>query len=193
MGQTLLGVGGQLAQGRTRAGEQIAGAALGTGNALAGYANQLGRDTSTVLGQGGGNLANLLSGAGAAQAGSQSQLATILANIATQQGSTIAGLPGIPGVQQTQGILGGIGQAAGGIGAAMTAFSDIRLKENIRRVGVSQGGHNLYLWDWNETGRRITGNQPGFGVLAQELQETLPEAVTRGECGFLRVDYSRVH
>lgn len=192
-GQSLFNTGQLLAGGRTRAGEQIAGAALGTGSGLAGLSTQLGMDTSDVLGAAGGNLANLLSGAGAAQAGSQSQLAALLANIATGQGSTIAGLPGIPGIQQDPGIIGGIGQAAAGGGALIAALSDIRLKENIRSAGVSQDGHNLYLWDWNETGLGIVGDQPGFGVIAQELQKTLPDAVTRGADGYLRVDYSRVH
>ena len=193
VGGTLLGVGGQLAQGRTRAGEQIAGAALGTGTALASMANQLGAGTASVLGAGGGNLANLLSGTGAAQSGSQSQLATLLANLATQQGSTVAGLPGIPGIQETKGIIGGIGQAAGGAGGLIAALSDIRLKENIRPAGVSDGGHNLYTWDWNDKGLAIAASQPGFGVLAQEVQETLPSAVIRGPDGYLRVDYSRIH
>ena len=30
------------------------------------------------------------------------------------------------------------------------------------------------------------------GVMAQEVRRMLPEAVTRGDDGFLRVDYSKV-
>ncbi len=102
------GTGQTLAGGRTRAGEQIAGQIGATTSALANLAAQQGGGLSDILGAGGGNLANLLSGAGQAQGTSQEQLAAILANIATGQGSQIAGLPGVPGVQQTTGQLGNI-------------------------------------------------------------------------------------
>jgi len=83
--------------------------------------NQQGAGISDLTGQASGNLSNLLSGAGQAQAGSQQQLAALLANLATQQGSTVAGLSGIPGVQQQGGILGSLGAAAEGIGTGYKA------------------------------------------------------------------------
>jgi hypothetical protein len=70
--------------------------------------------------------------------------------------------------------------------------SDIRLKENIQPIGKSDKGINLYTWDWNEEGKRIAGNQPTIGVLAQELREVMPEAVTEGSDGYLRVNYLKV-
>ena len=33
---------------------------------------------------------------------------------------------------------------------------------------------------------------PGFGVLAQEIQETHPDAVSEGEDGYLMVNYRKV-
>ena len=72
------------------------------------------------------------------------------------------------------------------------AASDIRLKENIQPIGKSDKGINLYTWDWNEEGKRIAGNQPTIGVLAQELREVMPEAVTEGPDGYLRVNYLKV-
>ncbi len=71
-------------------------------------------------------------------------------------------------------------------------MSDIRLKENIQPIGKSDKGINLYTWDWNEEGKRIAGNQPTIGVLAQELREVMPEAVTEGPDGYLRVNYLKV-
>jgi len=71
-------------------------------------------------------------------------------------------------------------------------MSDIRLKENIQPIGKSDNGINLYTWDWNEEGKRIAGNQPTIGVLAQELREVMPEAVTEGPDGYLRVNYLKV-
>jgi hypothetical protein len=68
--------------------------------------------------------------------------------------------------------------------------SDIRLKTNIKHLG-KENGHNVYSWDWNEAGKRITDpKQPTVGVMAQELQETHPHLVERGDDGYLRVDYS---
>lgn len=114
--------GQALSSGRTRAGEQIAGQIGGTTSALANLASQQGSGISDLLGTAGGNLANLLSGAGQAQGQSQTDLAALLANIATTQGSQIAGLPGVPGVQTSSGALGGLGQLAGGIGGLIGAF-----------------------------------------------------------------------
>lgn len=67
--------------------------------------------------------------------------------------------------------------------------SDIRLKESIKPLGT-EGGINVYSWDWNEDGKRVADPaQPTFGVMAQELQETHPHLVHLGPDGFLRVDY----
>lgn len=108
--------GQNLSQGRTRAGEQIAGAIGGTTSALANLQAQQGAGLSDILGAGGGNLANILSGAGQAQALSEQQLATLLANLSTGSASQIAGLPGIPGVQQTTGQVGNIANVISAIG-----------------------------------------------------------------------------
>jgi hypothetical protein len=121
-GQAALGTGQDLAQGRTQAGQAIAGGIQGTTSSLADLINQQGGGISDLTGQAGSNLANLLSGAGQAQGVSQQQLAALLASLSVGEGSTVAGLPGIPGTQQNQGILGGLGQLAGGIGAAATGF-----------------------------------------------------------------------
>lgn len=92
--------GSEIAQGRMRAGEQIAQAIGGTSSALS----------------------SLISSAGTQQSNSQSSLAAILANIATGQASTVAGLGGIPGTQQSGGVLGGLGDFAGGVGTLLGAI-----------------------------------------------------------------------
>ena len=71
-------------------------------------------------------------------------------------------------------------------------FSDVRLKENIQKVGVSPNGLNVYTWDWNEDGRRLAGNTPSVGVIAQEVAQVIPDAVSIGAEGYLRVDYSQI-
>jgi len=79
---------------------------------------------------------------------------------------------------------GALGKA-GGTALAAAMMSDRRLKSNIEHVGKTPGGHNWYEYDI--FGRRDSG------VMAQELLETLPDAVLLGDDGFYRVDYSKVN
>lgn len=76
--------------------------------------------------------------------------------------------------------------------AAAGSPSDRRLKENIRQVGMTDRGINLYRWDWNDEGRRVAGNQEGFGVIAQEVKRIMPEAISMADDGYLRVDYTKI-
>jgi hypothetical protein len=74
--------------------------------------------------------------------------------------------------------------------AATAASSDRRLKTNIKPEGEAKG-IKFYSWDWNEEGKRVRNpDQPGFGVMADELQETHPHLVIRGDDGYLRVNYA---
>jgi hypothetical protein len=67
--------------------------------------------------------------------------------------------------------------------------SDPRLKTNIKPRG-EVGGVNFYNWEWSDEGKRVADPaQPTFGVMADELQETHPHLVNRGEDGYLRVNY----
>ena len=75
-----------------------------------------------------------------------------------------------------------------GLGAAakIWAPSDIRLKENIERVGETAHGLGLYEFNYiGETGRYR-------GVMAQEVAEVMPDAVSTREDGMMMVDYSRL-
>jgi hypothetical protein len=63
----------------------------------------------------------------------------------------------------------------------MWAKSDIRLKSNIKRVGTHKTGVGIYSY--------IKGGLPEIGVLAQELQGVMPDAVRTGSNGFLEVNY----
>jgi hypothetical protein len=76
-----------------------------------------------------------------------------------------------------------------GISAAMMAammFSDERLKEGIVKVGQLPNGINLYKY--NFIGHPLTE----LGVLAQEVQKIMPEAVKEHENGYLMVNYNMV-
>lgn len=93
------------------------------------------------------------------------------------------------------GLFGAIGNIAGSIGGAyVTAtLSDRRLKTNIKQYNTLDDGTKLYKWDWTEEAiRKGADKTPSYGVLAQEIQQTHPEAVHRDRDGYLRVDYSKV-
>ena len=91
------------------------------------------------------------------------------------------------------GMFGAIGQMAGQIGAAMVTASDRRLKTNIKQYNTLDDGTKLYTWDWTEEAiRKGLDKTPSYGVLAQEIQQTHPEAVLRDRDGYLRVDYNKV-
>lgn len=77
------------------------------------------------------------------------------------------------------------------LGAAALMGSDVRLKENIQKV-ATVNGINLYSWDWNEDGKSNFPGQKPFGVLAQEIAETKPEAVVENADGWLMVDYAKL-
>jgi hypothetical protein len=78
------------------------------------------------------------------------------------------------------------GFAAAGIGAI--GGSDARLKENIEHVEQIDG-INMYTWDWKDPEMSWPMN---YGVIAQEVAETHPEAVMTGDHGYMMVDYSKL-
>lgn len=70
------------------------------------------------------------------------------------------------------------------LGVAALAASDINLKENIERVG-KENGFNIYEFNYKGKPERYRG------VMAQEVQEIMPEAVTEKD-GFLAVFYDKI-
>jgi len=77
--------------------------------------------------------------------------------------------------------------------ASMLLGSDARLKKNIRRVGKTPGGHNLYAWDWKKQAKSVFGKSGSdMGVLAQEVMETRPDLVIQFPDGYYRVNYGGI-
>ena len=64
--------------------------------------------------------------------------------------------------------------------------SDIRLKENITKVGNSPSGINIYEWNY------IGNKQRYRGVMAQEILEKHPEAVALQPDGYMSVYYGKI-
>jgi len=109
-GQAAMGVNQGIGQNRMNVGNMLAGQQAGVSQQLANLALQQGQGMSDIYGTGAGNLANLLSGYGQGSA-----------QIGMQGAGQFAGMGAIPGTQQNPGILGQLGQLAGGVGGLIGA------------------------------------------------------------------------
>jgi len=181
-----------LGTNRQRVGDRIADNIASTAQSVAGQ--QGGDLLANLLGGDSSNIINLINAAQSGDAASSEALAALLANLTVGEGSNISSLKGLPGITNSAGqSLGGIGQGAEGIGTLITALakgSDPLLKTDVQKIG-EHNGHNLYSWKWNSEGERLTGQKFGAGVLATEVLEKDPEAVSIKD-GYLHVDYSRI-
>jgi hypothetical protein len=109
------------------------------------------------------------------------------------QGGLGTPLVSTTGTASERGLTGkGFGEAAAGVGTLMSAglfSSDEKLKENIKPIGKSANGHNLYTWDWNEKAKSLGIDSPTTGVIAQEVMKYMPEAVFKDASGYYKVNY----
>jgi hypothetical protein len=80
---------------------------------------------------------------------------------------------------------GGRGGGGGGRGGGGRR-SDLALKHDVTLLGYLDNGLGYYRFSY-------LGSQKAYvGVIAQEVQAVMPEAVTRGRDGYLRVHYERL-
>lgn len=79
--------------------------------------------------------------------------------------------------QTNSAIIGAAGSVAG---AGM--LSDRRLKKNIKRIGTHALGIGLYTWEY-------LWGQPFSGVMADEVEKIMPEAIITHPSGFKIVNY----
>jgi hypothetical protein len=75
--------------------------------------------------------------------------------------------------------------------AAIPMFSDIRLKENIKPVGVMPNGLTLYSFEYVDEVKShpLAGEGIHVGVMAQEVEQVFPYAVKTLDDGYKVVDY----
>lgn len=64
-------------------------------------------------------------------------------------------------------------------------FSDRRLKRNIKRIGIHPIGIGIYSYDY-------VWGQPHVGVMADEVEKVIPDAVVVHPSGYKMVDYSKI-
>ncbi|MGB6447353.1 MAG: tail fiber domain-containing protein, partial [Xanthobacteraceae bacterium] len=82
------------------------------------------------------------------------------------------------------GFRGGGGRGGGGRGGGRR--SDIRLKHGIVYLGRLDDGLGFYRFSYN-------GSDTSYvGVMAQDVQSVMPQAVFAGRDGYLRVNYQKL-
>lgn len=162
-------------------------------NNIAGYMSGVGN----TIGQGQINYGNMV-GQGqitAAQTLSQGQIsaAEALANgnnaaaTAVSQGQIAAAQNRAQGSQNSTNNMMGMA----GLGMqAFSTFSDRRLKSAIAYVG-EENGIRKYRWTWNDLANALGLYGESHGVMADEVEETHPEAVSVKN-GYLFVDYGQL-
>jgi hypothetical protein len=103
-------------------------------------------------------------------------------------GASFAGRGGGGGMAMRGGGGGGFrGGGGGGFrGGGGGRRSDIALKHDIVLLGHLSNGLGYYRFSY------IGGNKAYVGVMAQEVEQVMPEAVTRGSDGYLRVYYEKL-
>jgi len=177
---------------RSQAGQQVAGQLNSQTNALSNNQLALGQllgglDTNTAA-----QIAQLITQGGTAGAQSNMNLAQILANLATGQGSNLSNIQIGQGNAQAGGTVGSAGGAREGVGTAIgTLFSDERLKDNI--TPLADGPVGLFAWTWKhikEIPEQLRGSW-AIGVIAQEVQDKFPDCVVERN-DFLAVDYAKL-
>jgi len=197
LGQQIYGQGTGTAQQQAALGQQLFGQGVGTSQQLGNIGQQqFGQGMTTAqqnaaLGAGiygmgsqtAQGLANLGTGAqGAGLQGAQSQLAAGLGAQQTAQAGNTALYNQFLQQQsypfQTAQFLANIAEGTGALSGSTTntsqalgGFSDKRLKENIKLVGKTFDGQNIYSYNFK-------GHpQTEIGLIAQEVEKKHPEAV----------------
>jgi hypothetical protein len=79
-------------------------------------------------------------------------------------------------------------------GAGIMAASDIRMKENITRIGTLPNGLPFYQFEYTSEFKDhpLAGHGTHTGVMAQEVQALIPDAVVTLDNGYLAVDYGKL-
>jgi hypothetical protein len=81
----------------------------------------------------------------------------------------------------------GASAAGGGLGALFSLFSDRRLKKDIKKIGkMDRSGLPIYSFKYKGD------DAPRIGVMAQDVEKKIPQAVTHHPSGYKMVNYATI-
>jgi len=86
--------------------------------------------------------------------------------------------------------LGGAGTGQDGGGVGMQMVSDRSAKEQVTRIGDHPLGIGLYAFFYKPEHRDAWGHGVQIGVMADEVETVLPEAVSVNSAGYKTVNYA---
>jgi hypothetical protein len=127
------------------------------------------------------------------------------ANAGTQTASNVGNLYSSIGNAQAAGTMGAANAYAGGLNnisnyAMLYGMrsgqpgSDIRMKENIEAIGWLPNGLPVYSWEYKPEFKddEYCGHGKFVGVMAQDVEKVIPDAVTTRSDGFKMVNYTKI-
>lgn len=129
-----------------------------------------------------------------------SGLAQTQANVEIGQGTNAGNLLTDIGTARSAGTIGAanaraalpsnIVNLAGGVGSAVAAFSDPKLKTNIKKIGT-RNGFEWFAWQWNSIAEKLGLTGSSEGVMADKVLKTNPELIGHSN-GFMTVNYEGI-
>jgi hypothetical protein len=189
-------------RGKANAGRQQ----LGTPQGKSGAANKAGQHAAAKTGAGGKQAANLKNSAGSKKAAPNKQAAGTKQAARTKQAAGTKQGAGDRQVARNTGAhqhtaarsnaathsraqsVGSAGARGGGArgGGGGGRRSDVRLKHDLTLLGRLDNGIGFYRFSYNGSDKAYVG------VIAQEVQTVMPQAVARDRDGYLRVFYDKL-
>ena len=113
------------------------------------------------------------------------QIASMMTGIGQTQAAGVTGA-----AQAQQAAAGQTASAITGLGsgALFAAFSDERLKDNIKPTGY-ENGIPTFEWTWNKAAEKLGLKGKGFGTLSKYAKQVNPDSV-QVENGYEKVNYN---
>lgn len=122
----------------------------------------------------------------------ESRLGTFLSGVYSAPAGSVQERPiySNQGQQGLSNLLGIAGTAAN----VYSAFSDIRTKENLNKIGYLPNGLDVYEFEYKDEFKNhpLAGKGKFIGVLAQDAIKVNPSAVNIDDSGYMTVDYSKI-
>jgi len=115
-----------------------------------------------------------------------------LSGAAQAQGQYNSNIYNAQTAQRNGNISGLTGLAGSGMAMVGNILSDRRTKENITKIDQLENGLNVYEFDYKPEFKDIAGHGRFIGVMAQEVEKIIPEAVLIHPTGYKMVNYSMI-